>query len=98
MAAKLASVDIAEVHSLRELVEEVRRDGVPRLLRSENEDIALLLPVTPTTRQRRRRKTADDYDAFRASAGGWKGIVDVDQFKRDNTASRKVSTRPTIEL
>src|SRR5688572_21155588 len=99
MVAKLKSVDIADVTSLRALVDEVRSDGTPRMLRSGNEDVAVLMPVSSVRSPwRRRERTTADYEAFRASAGGWQNVVDVEQFKRDNAASRSTSTRPHVEL
>ena len=53
--------------------------------------------VVPLRRKRARRpKTAEDYEAFRAAAGGWKN-VDTEAFLRDNYASRAISSRPPGE-
>lgn len=99
MAAKPASIDIEEVGSLRDLVDEMRRDGEPRFLRVDDQNVAVLMPVqTHLRRQSRHTVTAEDMEAFLSSAGGWKDIVDVEQFKRDNAASRRMSTQPTIDV
>ncbi|MBI3974453.1 MAG: hypothetical protein HY332_24505 [Chloroflexi bacterium] len=45
----------------------------------------------------RRAPTEADREAFLASFGSWKGLVDVDQLKRDPKASRQMS-RPAPKL
>jgi hypothetical protein len=42
--------------------------------------------------------TAEDYAAFRSAARGWKDLVDVDRFIEDIYESRRISTRPPVEL
>jgi hypothetical protein len=42
--------------------------------------------------------TAEDYAAFRSAAGGWKDLIDVDRFIEDIYESRRISTRPPVEL
>ena len=100
MAQELRPLDISDLPDLRALVDELRRSREPRVLRVDSEDVAILTPVTAASqrRPRARTKTAADYDAFHASAGSWDGIVDVEQFKRDNAASRQIATRPSVEL
>ncbi|RIK42568.1 MAG: hypothetical protein DCC58_10835 [Chloroflexi bacterium] len=99
MVAKPASIDIEEVGSLRDLVDEMRRDGEPRFLRVDDQNVAVLIPLHAHGRRLRTRTvTAEDMEAFLSSAGGWKDIVDVEQFKRDNAASRRMSTRPPIDV
>jgi hypothetical protein len=55
--------------------------------------------VSPYPSKRRKRRTISDahYEAFLASAGGWKD-VDTEKLKRDIAESRRLSTRPPIEL
>jgi PHD/YefM family antitoxin component YafN of YafNO toxin-antitoxin module len=53
--------------------------------------------VRPAEESQRRPISEADYEAFLASAGGWKD-VDVDQFLKDNAESRRMSTRPAVEL
>ena len=38
--------------------------------------------------------SARDVDAFRRSAGGWKGTIDAEALKRNIYADRLISTRP----
>ena len=45
----------------------------------------------------KRGKTKADYEAFRKAAGSWKDM-DVEKFKADTYASRRLSTRPLVNL
>ena len=58
----------------------------------ENEDGEAVI-VRPAEDSERHPISKADYEAFLASAGGWKD-VDVDQFLKDNEESRRMSTRP----
>ena len=98
MAKELEAIDVGDAPELLRLAEEVRRTGRPRLLRREDEDLAVLAPVAPPARRRSTRaKTEVDREAFLSSAGGWRGLVDVDQFLKDIEESRRL-TRPPVEL
>jgi hypothetical protein len=85
-----AIVDVTHSPEVRRLAEEVRATNTPRLLRRDGEDIAVIVPLR--RRPSRRAKTAADYEAFCAAAGGWKN-VDTDAFLRDNYASRAILHR-----
>ncbi len=66
-------------------------------------DVAVMSPHVTSTRipfkpSIRRTKTAADHEAFLSSAGGWTDLVDTAQFLADNTESRRLSTRPPVEL
>lgn len=54
-------------------------------------DLVALKPLT-RARSRQRRKTKADYEAFLASAGGWRD-VDVDLFLKENNKSRITTSR-----
>ena len=98
MAKELAPIDVTNAPDLLRLAEEVRRTGRPRLIRREDEDLAVLTPVAaPAKRRSTRGKTEADREAFLSSAGGWRGLVDVDQFLKDIEESRRL-TRPPVEL
>ena len=97
MAKELKAIDISNAPELLRLAEEVRSSREPRVLRRASEDIAVLAPVAPRRRSSRKRTKAD-YEAFLASAGGWKELIDTDRFLADNYESRRLSSRPPIEL
>ena len=97
MAHEIIPIDITNAPELRRLAEEVAKSRTPRVLRRDNEDIAVLSPAPARKRRSRGVRTAADLKAFRSSAGGWKGIVDVDKFLHDIDESRRLS-RPPVEL
>lgn len=98
MERTLEIVDISDESELLRLVEDVRASGAPRLLRRGGEDVALLLPMESVAVYPWREPTEEDYEAFRSSAGSWKGHIDVEQFLRDNYESRRRSSRPAVDL
>ena len=99
MSKKLKPIDISNVPELLRLVEEVRKNAEPRLLRRDSEDLAILTPVMPARKRvTRRAKTKEDYEAFLSSAGSWKGLVDTDKLVADIYESRRLSSRPPVEL
>ena len=83
MATELTPIDVRQVPELAHLVDEVRATRKPRRITRDNEDVAVLVPVAPTTRRRPRRPTAADLAAFHAAAGSWKDHLDPDTFKRE---------------
>jgi hypothetical protein len=102
MASIPKPIDIDDHPELLSLAREVQETGEPRELRAEGEAVALVVPIVgreePTRSYPWREKTEADYEAFRSAAGGWKGLVDVEKFKRDNAESRRISTRPPVDL
>ena len=52
----------------------------------------------PQATAKKEEKTKADYEAFLSAAGGWKDLVDTEKLKKDIYESRKISTRPPIEL
>lgn len=96
-AETIESFDITHAAELRRLAEEVRDRQESRMLRAEDEDVAILVPVP---RRRRRGEGVEDraaFDAVMAAAGGWRGIVDTEQLKEDIKAARG-SDRPVAEF
>ena len=98
MAKDMNYIDISGVPDLLRIAEEVRTTRKPHMLRRDSEDMAVLIPVTPTRHKAKRPKTRADYDAFRAAAGGWEGLVDTDKLIADIYESRRLSTKPPIDL
>lgn len=102
MAEAITPLDISDAPELLRLAEEVRRSGRPRLLRHAKQDLAILAPIGRTTSRGGRKSkpgTAADDAAFLASAGGWRGNVDVPAFLKANEDSRRRSvSRSSPEL
>ena len=100
MTKELTAIDVTNAPELLRLAEEVRRSGQARVLRRDSEDLAMLVPVAHPKKRRGRTKgySKEDDDAFLASAGGWKGNVDVERFLADNYESRRRSTHPSVDL
>ena len=55
-------------------------------------------PAEAAGPRQRQAKSQADGEAFLSSAGGWKGLVDTEKLKADIYASRRISTRPPVEL
>ena len=96
MTNELAPIDISNVPDLMRLAEEVAASGKPRVLRREDVDIAILMPVAAVRQRKVRVKTEADYEAFRAAAGSWED-VDTDRLIEDIYTSRR-SSRPPVDL
>lgn len=96
MAAHVETLDIDAIPELARLADEVAATGRPRSLRRRGVEVAVLQPARSA--RRRRSPTAKDIEAFLASAGGWKGNVDVDRFLTDVYESRDRPSRPPVEL
>ena len=99
MSKHLTPIDIRSLPDLMRLAEEVKATKTPRVLKKADETVAILMPVgTATKPKKKRAKTKADYEAFKLAAGGWKGLVDTEKLKRDMYESRRISTRPPLEL
>jgi hypothetical protein len=96
MARQLESIDITEMPELRRLAEEVDASREPRLLVRGDVQVAVIAPVS--SGKGLGRKSAADLAAFRAAAGSWRDNVDTEKLKRDIAESRRISTRPHVEL
>ena len=95
MQKEVKRVNVSSMPELLALAEEVRKTREPRLLKADDEDLALLVPIKARPK---RKKTKADYEAFLSSAGSWKGIVDTDRFDADTYESRRRSSRSPVEL
>lgn len=82
--------------NLASIFERVISEGEEVVVETGAGELVSLKPIVHA-KPRRRTKTKEDYEAFLASAGGWKD-VDVDSFLNDNYESRRISTRPPVEL
>src|SRR5437667_12481910 len=91
-------IDISNIPELVRIAEEVEATKTPRELKRQNKTVAVIIPARKPSAQKKRAKTKADYEAFKSAAGGWKDLVDIDKLKQDISESRKISTRPPIEL
>ncbi len=99
MAKELKRIDIENVPELLRIVDEMRSTNEPRVLRRGSEDVAILLPARTARRRRATRsRTKADHEAFVASAGGWKGLIDADEFVAYIYERRRSYNRPSVEL
>ena len=69
----------------------------PVLVEKSDGGKAVIRPVLRGRAGRKRGITAEDYDAFLSSAGGWKD-VDTEALKKDIYESRSLSSRAPVEL
>lgn len=96
MAKDLAPIQIRNLPDLLRVAEEVRATNVPRVLRLDDEDLAVVVPM-PAKRRRAAPSEGDTYRVFLSAAGGWKDLVDPDALKRQIAHSRG-SDRSPVEL
>jgi len=57
----------------------------------EGEEVRVIITERPT-------KGKGMIEALRASAGGWKGLIDAEELKRNIYADRLIGTRPEPKL
>lgn len=81
---------------LESILEHVVHDQVAVVVETARGERAVIKPLG--RRQGRRRDTKADDDAFMASAGSWAGLVDTEAFKQMNAESRRLSSRPPVDL
>lgn len=103
MAKPMKSIDITNRPDLVDVAEEVQATGEPRLLRRNDEAVAIISPIMPAhtrppkapARQRLKPKkmTEADIEAFFSAAGGW-ADVDTDKLIEDIYAARRVEHVP----
>ncbi len=82
--------------NLSRVFDRVVKDKETVMVEKEGRGLAILKPVSSGPR-RRRHKSSAAYKAFLAAAGSWKD-VDTDQLIADIYASRRISSRPAVEL
>jgi hypothetical protein len=98
MVARRKVIDIDERSDIHRILEELRVDRSTVVLRESGEEIALLQALPPTDFDAPGGGLSDaEVEEFRTTAGGWRGIVDIEQFLNDNEESRLRSTRPSVE-
>ena len=102
MKDAIATLDISDEPLLVRVTEEMQRDGRPRVLRRNGEDVAILMPQPPRKRARKSLKdwkpSTEDLEAFRSAAGGWKDM-DTDTLIANIYADRRATAdRPPVDL
>jgi hypothetical protein len=99
MQGEVKHIDISKLPELMRIVEEMLAARQPRILSRDDEDVAVLMPVTSTPeRPMEQEKSEADYEAFLSAAGSWNGLIDPDRLIADIYESRRLSTRPPVEL
>ncbi len=78
------------------VLDRVVRERKPVLVEKRGKVLVLLTPVQARSTNRR-RTSMTNRKAFLAAAGSWKRI-DTDKFIADVYASRKRSSRPSVQL
>ena len=95
MAKEEKAVDISGMPELLRIAEAVRSTRQAQVLRRDNEDVALVVPLP--ARRKRSRGWAADHAAVLATAGSWKDLVDAEALK-ERLAAERGSDRPTASL
>lgn len=90
-------IDISGMPELSKLVDEARRSKERVLLRSGDDIVAEIVPVGTSTFRPTKVRTPEGRRAFLAAAGSWKD-VDVDRLLEDIYESRRLSTKPPVDL
>ena len=98
MATVVRSIDIGAIPELLRIVEDVVANGEAVLLTVGERDLALLEPAHRRDVTRLGRKmTPEELEAFRSTAGAWKGVVDGDKLLREIYAGRGRPMEPDGE-
>lgn len=99
MARTVPVIDVDNRPALRWLVDELKASRTPVILRFAGEEVAVVSPPEiGDDRDPSRAITDDERDAFRRTAGGWEGSIDIDAFLEDTYTSRRLPPRPRVEL
>src|SRR5829696_3676602 len=70
MAKEMRSLDVSDSPELLSVAAEVARTGVPRVLRRDSEDLAIVRPVRPAAKKRARTATVPAENAWLESMVG----------------------------
>jgi hypothetical protein len=98
VARALKSIEVGDSPDLLRVAEEVRATGELRLLSRGEQQLAVVAPVSAGMGRRKRERSEADRQAFLASLGSWKNLIDADAFVEANYESRRRSSRPPVEL
>ena len=102
MAHAPRAVEIDDNPALLQFFEDARASGEPLIVIHKGLEVGVVVPPDQFAREEPRlagRETTEaDLRAFRDAAGGWKGLVDTDKLVEDVYESRRISSRPPVEL
>ncbi len=97
MSRTLTPIDISTISTIPDLlrlVEEVKSTKQPRLLKQDNETVAMLIPVgTAVKPEKKSKPTKADYEASLAAIGSWSDL-DPDALIADVYRAREEGSRP----
>src|SRR5438477_11440601 len=100
MVKELTRVSFDEFSgNLPDFFARVVREHEAVVIEGEEGQLAVLKPARSNNARRRGgEKTDADSQAFLFSFGGWKDLVDTDRLIEDILESRRLSSRPPVEL
>ena len=97
MASPVKLIPVEQLAAdLESILEQVVHDRVAVVVETAKGERAVIKPLR--RRKRKGRDTKADDNAFLTSAGSWTNIVDVEAFKQMNAESRRLSSRPPVDL
>lgn len=80
MAKEPKRIDISRIPELLSIAQEVRSSNEPRILQQENEDVAMLTPITPVAKRRvRGNPTSADDPLWKLIGIGHSGKGDISE-------------------
>ena len=99
MVAERRVIDIDESPDLIRLVDDLDASHAGTVLRRNGKEIAIVEPIEQPSRRRHRRTDPDKLrDVLRATAGGWRGLVDADKLIEEIYAARDLPERQLPDL
>jgi hypothetical protein len=87
-----AVIDATDLPELRRIAEEVRDTGESMVIRSGDEELAVVSPIDSAKRSRGRKPTSEQIEAAMAAFGGWESLIDGEELKANIREGR--SSRP----
>jgi hypothetical protein len=101
MATEITRTDISNAPDLIRLADEVRREGRPRVLTRDDEELVMVSPIRTRRRRTKAGPTADPVAQREATLartfGAWKNLVDGERLKRE-FAEAQSDDRPALDL
>jgi hypothetical protein len=93
VAKEARKVRIDSRTDLMQLIEDVRRDGQPRIVEKEGKSLAAVIDIDDLTKVVTAEPTAEDVTTAFAMAGSWSD-VDAAALKRSIREGRRAGSRP----